>query len=153
MRLGVDSIVEKSGPLRQEKIIPLPSRFFQLTRFFKKTKILLKHTKHRVFSVFTRPKKFLRIGTVFFILLLLIFQNYFYSRVGALSYDWVQQSWDASADSSAFAVHPTNKTGWTKYFSRDTTNTEIVGGDIKLKQIPGDTTRDTYTDFNDNKDP
>ncbi len=37
------------------------------------------------------------------------------------AYTWVQNAWTGGADTSSFPSHPGNKTGWDKYYSKDST--------------------------------
>jgi hypothetical protein len=50
-------------------------------------------------------------------------------KVAASSvYSWVQGDWSGGADTSNFPSHPGNKTGWQKYYSKDTTITANGSG-------------------------
>ncbi|RLE63324.1 MAG: hypothetical protein DRJ47_09565 [Thermoprotei archaeon] len=67
------------------------------------------------------------------------------STLGA-TYTWIQTDWSGGADTVNFPVHPTNQTGWTKYYSKDA---EIIAGtELTLIQHSGSTTHTSATDFN-----
>jgi hypothetical protein len=69
------------------------------------------------------------------------------SQTRAATYQWVQSSWSGGADTSAIAGHPSNLTGWTKYFSKDSVisagNDGITGNTTTTNLI--DTTNSDFS--------
>ena len=72
----------------------------------------------------------------------------------AATYDFNQISWvDGASTSAPFPVHPDNKDGWTKYYSKDAnvlTGEDSDGGtagELKLSATSGSWTETTDTDF------
>src|SRR3989344_778562 len=96
------------------------------------------------------------------VILLMVFAAIWYYSGRALSrdYSWTQTSWDATADVdpvTGLAKHnPTPpgfpQSGWTKYFFRDTTNTQLIDGtdgtkDLQLNLVSDNKTYDTASEF------
>ena len=49
------------------------------------------------------------------------------SAFAASAYTWAQNAWTGGADTVNFPSHPGNKTGWNKYFSKDSTISDTSG--------------------------
>ncbi|HBI33867.1 MAG TPA: hypothetical protein DEA43_02525 [Candidatus Moranbacteria bacterium] len=68
------------------------------------------------------------------------------SSTQGATYTWLQNTWSGGADEVTVATHNSNKTGWTKYFSKDA---NIAAGDeIKLTEIAGSFVDTSDADFN-----
>ena len=66
---------------------------------------------------------------------------------GAAPHTWYQSSWIGGAGTVApFPVHPTNQTGWTKFYSKDTGIT--TGTALTLTPTATSITQTTEIDFN-----
>lgn len=56
------------------------------------------------------------------------------------SFSFTQTSWSGGADTTSVPIHPTNQTGWTKYFS--STNLDFIGGTPRLTSSTHSSTDD-----------
>jgi len=72
------------------------------------------------------------------------FQNV--KNILAATFYWVQTSWVGGADTVNFPVHPTDKTGWTKFYSKDSQIT--AGTELTLVATSTSVTQTTDDDFN-----
>ncbi|HBU10927.1 MAG: hypothetical protein US57_C0010G0040 [Candidatus Moranbacteria bacterium GW2011_GWC2_37_73] len=68
------------------------------------------------------------------------------NNIQGATYTWAQNTWAGGADEITTATHNSNKTGWTKYFSKDANIT--AGDDVKLNAVAGSFVDTTDTDFN-----
>ncbi|MDD5463649.1 MAG: hypothetical protein PHP62_00695 [Candidatus Moranbacteria bacterium] len=68
------------------------------------------------------------------------------SSIQGATYTWAQNTWTGGADEITTATHNSNKTGWTKYFSKDANI--AAGDDVKLASTSGSIIQTSDTDFN-----
>ena len=71
----------------------------------------------------------------------------------AATYNWVQSGWSGGADTVNFPVHPTNGTGWEKYYEKDSYTDISTEGEIKLSQTSSSWTETSDVDFNTGGNP
>ena len=62
------------------------------------------------------------------------------------TYGWLQATWSGGADTSAVANHTDNKTGWTKFFSKDT-NVDTSNDQLTLSSGSSSVVDTTSADF------
>ena len=63
-------------------------------------------------------------------------------------YSWVQTDWTCGADTSNFPVHPTNKTAWCKFFSKDNSISTSTAGQVTLSSGSSAFTDNTTAGYN-----
>lgn len=66
----------------------------------------------------------------------------------ATAYNWVQTDWTCGADTSNFPVHPTNKTTWCKFFSKDSSVSTSTASTVTLTSGSSAFTDNTTAGFN-----
>jgi hypothetical protein len=92
---------------------------------------VLKSIGHRFLHWLVLPVPRWRPITAMFLLYVIVWSVLLYGAgsIFAASFTFSQTSWSGGADTATVAVHPTNETGWNKYYS--TTNTDTSGGTVK----------------------
>ncbi len=63
------------------------------------------------------------------------------------SYNWVQTDWSGGAETINLPIHLTNQSGWTKYYSKDSSINDL-SGELKLNSTSFPKTQTTDLDFN-----
>ena len=68
----------------------------------------------------------------------------------AATYGFVQTDWSGGASTTVFATHATNQSGWTYYYSKDSSITTAVPGEVSLVLNTNTSTDTTDSDFSTN---
>ncbi|MCL0056704.1 fibronectin type III domain-containing protein [Dehalococcoidia bacterium] len=63
----------------------------------------------------------------------------------AATFHWIQTDWSGEASTTLFPAHPGDRTGWTRFYSKDPRI--IAGPDLTLAPTPGFVTHTTDADF------
>lgn len=116
-------------------------------------KKIVKKNRKKIVQIFVWSKKHLRIllpmFAVFIVTVGLIVQFWGGISKGA-TFGWIQTTWIGGADTTNSPTHTSNRTGWTKFYSKDDTmDMTTVPGDMKISTPTVTTnTQTTDTDFN-----
>lgn len=69
-------------------------------------------------------------------------------NLASIATPWNQTNWITGADTDATAIYTTDRTTWTKYYSKEDSYVDTsAAGEVKLSAIPGVYTEDTAGEF------
>lgn len=98
-----------------------------------------------------QPLRMAVISQVFFVIVFvqvgLFVLRHYATPIFAATYGFVQTDWSGGASTTAFASHVTDQSGWAYYYSRDSSITTAVSGEVSLILGTNTSTDTTDSDF------